>query len=235
VRHVCAWLTETWHCRVPLGVGSEAALPLPVPLWALTTSGVLLINARMNFLFHAERGFVLGAAAYAGIVHVYPEKHTHTAACHYSQAYTDACTCKRNPNKYMHTHTHTHATTHTGDCYLVRDRFQRIGSERATTLFLHGPARCVAVVYLGRGRAGDPFRIQGSSLGRAGHLHLPVCVMHVCLCVLVCLCALAWPGGWIASRLHCCRRRHWAYRHREPSGWLKRWQSSSPWHGCARA
>ena len=51
---------------MPLGVNGDAYLPLPVPVWGQMNNGALLVNAHMNFLFHAERNYVIGAGAYAG-------------------------------------------------------------------------------------------------------------------------------------------------------------------------
>jgi len=44
----------------------NAYIPLPLPIWGIPMGGGLHINSHMNFIFHIERGYIIGAAAYCG-------------------------------------------------------------------------------------------------------------------------------------------------------------------------
>jgi len=58
--------TAAWQCRVPMSADREKAffLPLTIPLWGIVEETHLHLNYHINFLFHADDGRIIGAAAY---------------------------------------------------------------------------------------------------------------------------------------------------------------------------
>ena len=58
------------HCRVPLDNEQEAGhlrffAPVTLSLWGIAEATHLHVNTHVNFVFHAHRGYILGAAAYS--------------------------------------------------------------------------------------------------------------------------------------------------------------------------
>ena len=54
-------------CRVPITLDKHNYLPFAIPLWGVVEENHCHINGHMNFIFHVDRGFILGAAAYPGM------------------------------------------------------------------------------------------------------------------------------------------------------------------------
>ncbi|KAK4531050.1 hypothetical protein CCYA_CCYA06G1907 [Cyanidiococcus yangmingshanensis] len=82
----CSWLLDTdaayalvrdavamqrsIHCRVPLDNERTAGhlrffAPVTITLWGIAEGSHLHVNTHVNFVFHAHRGYILGAAAYS--------------------------------------------------------------------------------------------------------------------------------------------------------------------------
>jgi hypothetical protein len=58
------------HCRVPLDNELSAGhlrffAPVTITLWGIAEGSHLHVNTHVNFVFHAHRGYILGAAAYS--------------------------------------------------------------------------------------------------------------------------------------------------------------------------
>jgi hypothetical protein len=63
-------MQRTIHCRVPLDNERTAGhlrffAPVTITLWGIAESSHLHVNTHVNFVFHAHRGYMLGAAAYS--------------------------------------------------------------------------------------------------------------------------------------------------------------------------
>jgi hypothetical protein len=54
----------SWTCRVPMSADRSFYLPLVLPLWGVSEESHLHINHHMAFVFHADQGRIIGAAAY---------------------------------------------------------------------------------------------------------------------------------------------------------------------------
>jgi hypothetical protein len=59
-------ISGEWPCRVAMSSDHQFYIPLSIPLWGVAESDHIHINNHMNFVFHAEKGKVIAAAAYPG-------------------------------------------------------------------------------------------------------------------------------------------------------------------------
>lgn len=59
-------LNQTWQCRVPMSPAGQDFVPLVLQLWGVAEPGTdhMHVDNHMYFIFHAEGGRIMGAAAY---------------------------------------------------------------------------------------------------------------------------------------------------------------------------
>jgi hypothetical protein len=57
-------LSENWNCRVAIVPDYTFYVPFAIPVWGVIEASHLHIDNHLNFIFHADSGKVIAAAAY---------------------------------------------------------------------------------------------------------------------------------------------------------------------------
>ena len=57
-------MVASWTCRVPMTLDRHNFLPFSLPMWGFAEPNHIHVIPHMNFLFHVQDGFILGASAY---------------------------------------------------------------------------------------------------------------------------------------------------------------------------
>jgi len=55
---------DNWSCRIPMAPDHEFYIPFTIPIWGIAEPDHLHIDNHLNFVFHAEKGKLLGVSAY---------------------------------------------------------------------------------------------------------------------------------------------------------------------------
>eukprot|EP01116_Phalansterium_solitarium_P003645 TRINITY_DN14467_c0_g1_i2.p1 TRINITY_DN14467_c0_g1~~TRINITY_DN14467_c0_g1_i2.p1 ORF type:complete len:236 (-),score=49.52 TRINITY_DN14467_c0_g1_i2:188-895(-) len=55
---------ENWACRIGMAPEHDFFIPFNIPVWGVVESDHMHIDNHLNFVFHADAGKIIGAAAY---------------------------------------------------------------------------------------------------------------------------------------------------------------------------